>query len=117
MATVGVGVGLRRRGGASAQAPRPEGRGPRYVGPVGGGEGWFEGGSGGAGWYGPFFHTPRPLLPSEGSVNPSPRRWAVRGASGFHGTNQPPRAESPGSFPAAAKSAPLAPAPQGVTGH
>lgn len=116
-AVAAVGVGLGRRGGASAQAPRPEGRGPRYVGPVGGGEGWFEGGSQRSRVVRPLLpHTPPPPPPQR-SVNPSPRRWAGRGASGFHCTNQPPRAESPRSSPVAARSAPLAPAPPEVTGH
>lgn len=108
-AAAGVGVGLERRGGASAHAPRPERRSPRCVGPVGEGKAGSRAALGGVGWYGPLLpHTPPPPPPRR-SVNPSPRRWAVLRASGFHGANYPPRARSPGLPPAAASSALLAP--------
>lgn len=55
---------------------------------------------------------PAPPPPGR-SVNPSPRLWAARGASGFPGANYPPRARPPGPLPAAANPVPFAHAPKG----
>lgn len=111
-AAAGVGVGLGRRGGASSHALRPGG-GPALRRTSGGGEGWLASGSRSSRLGRCFLAYSPPPPPSRRSVNPSPRRWAVRATSGFLGANHPPRAQSPGRPPAAAIIAPLSSATEG----
>ncbi|XP_025249435.1 uncharacterized protein LOC112629869 [Theropithecus gelada] len=86
-----VGVGLGRRGGASAQAPRPGKRSSRCVASVGEGRAARGRSSGVSAEAAPPSAPPSPAS-TRRSVNPSPRRWAVQGASGFLRANHPPRA-------------------------
>lgn len=107
----GCGGGAGAEGRGSCARAAAGGRGLRCVELVGGGEGWLASGSERSRVGRPLLpHTPPPPPPWR-SVNPSPRRWAARGASGFLGANHPPRARPSGPLPATACPAPLAPVP------
>lgn len=93
----GGGAGAEGRGFCARAAA--EGRGLCCVGFAGEGTAGSRAALRGVGLGRPLFpHTPPPPPPRR-SVNPSLRRWAVRGASGFLGANHPPRARPSGPFP------------------
>ncbi|KAM7075019.1 uncharacterized protein WM277_001170 isoform 1-T1 [Molossus nigricans] len=103
-------------GAGTLRTRRGLGAGPALRRALGGGDGRLVGSFRSSRVGPPRLPHSLPPPPPGRSVNPSPLRWAVRGASGFLRTDHPPRARLPGPLPAAASQISFAPVP-GDAGH